>query len=79
MAKGRATRDVTSDERWNEMIEQRDKKDTKWNQQTVEPSSSYEKSIEVRSPETKSWKPRRAETIDGKLSTRKTTSMKSKL
>ena len=49
----RATRDVISDKKCNEMREQRDKKKTKWNQETVEPSSSYEKSIEVRSPKTR--------------------------
>ena len=48
-------------------------KETTQNQQTVEPSSSYENNIKVRSPKTRSWKPRRAGTINGKPTTRKTT------
>ena len=32
---------------------------------------AMKKSIEVRSPKTRFWKPRRVETIDGKPSTRK--------
>ena len=42
MEKGRANRDVIIDERCNKMREQKDKKRQKKNQQTVEPSSSYE-------------------------------------
>ena len=79
MAKERATKDVISDERCNKMREQRDKKRQNEINKPWSHPRAMKKSIEVRSPKIRSWKPRRAETINGKPATRKTTSMTTKL
>ena len=43
MAKGRATRDVSTDDSCNEMRKQRGEREMKQNQQTMESSPSYER------------------------------------
>ena len=54
MVKGRATRDVISDERCNEMREQKDKKKQNEINKPWSHPRAMKESIEVRSPKTKS-------------------------
>ena len=78
MVKGRAIRDVISDEKCNEMRKQRYKKREN---EINKPWSHLRAEKEHRSEITKNpiLKPRRVETIEGKPTTRKITSMTTKL
>ena len=68
------------DQRWEmQRDEKRDKKETNEINKPWSHPRAKKKSIEVRSPKTISWKPRRAETIDGKPTTRTKTSMTTNL
>ena len=75
MAKEKSHRDASSDESCNEM------KEHKWKgrQNEIIKSWSRPRAIEVRSPKTRSWKPRRAGSINGKPTTKKTTLKTTKL
>ena len=73
MVKRRATRDASSDENCNKMRKQRGKGRQNKITKLCRCPRAMKESIEVRSPKTRSWKPRRTRTIDGKPTTRKTT------
>ena len=79
MVKGRATRDASSDESCNEMRKQRGKGRQNKISKLWSCPRAMKESIEVRSLKTRSWKPRRARTIEGKPTTRKPTSKTTKI
>ena len=79
MVKGRPTKDASSDENFNEMRKQRGKERQNNISKLWSCPRAMKKSIEVISPKTRSWKPRQTRTIDGKPTTRKTTSKTTKI
>ncbi|KAF3539271.1 hypothetical protein F2Q69_00022071 [Brassica cretica] len=79
MAKGRATRDASTDESCNGIRKQRRKKETKQNHQTMESSSNYEREHRSQITKNQILKTKTSRTIDGRPTTRKTTSKRTKL